>query len=792
MRYFKTLLGILLPVMLTGQNLCGTDFMVEQDIHQHPEKQELYEKIWNQEGFTQNRSVQASYVIPVVVHVIHDNEKGNISYEQVEDAIRVLNEDMARENADTADTRAIFKPYATGVDVEFRLAQYDPSGNCTNGIVRINNPSQSNNASNSVKSLSYWPSDSYFNIWVVNTIENNSGTTGTILGYAQFPGSGNWSRYGVVIRNDRMGGIGTGASNGDRTLTHEVGHCLNLLHVFQSGCGNSCSSSGDRVCDTPPMLEATYGCSTGQNTCSNDASGSQSVYNGNVVDQIENYMSYDDCQNMFTQGQATRMITALNQYSQLQNLWSAGNLASTGVDNMYANLCMADFNASATVICAGQTVTYTNTSFHFPDSISWNLPGSDSPTASGDVVTVSYLQPGVYNASITAQKGTQIENNTKSNFIVVLPQTGAAAPLTESFEGSSNIQNLGWFTDDTDGVTRWGVSSGSSTDGSFSAKCYADGTEFKTSLYSKNYDTRIIDNATLTLSFDYAHARRASGNIDALRVYASSNCGATWNLIWSRVGQSLQTVGYRSTNWSPSSQNDWEEVNIPLSSIFIGDQVRLRFELESDGGNNLYLDRINIAGDINLTPALVNPYNNAIVGMADPEFKWLAIPQVDLYQVEIDTNNMFNSGLNQIQTVQSNGQGVVPNTTDFGVLNEDYTYFWRVRSVSNGAASAWSNTWNFSFSDSVSAPGPSSMFEAESAGEIKVYPNPNAGQFTVSSTAGLQSISIYSLSGVLIDTYRPNGANTMQLQLDINAGIYILKSEDLNGQSAIKRIILQR
>lgn len=263
----KKNLSILFVLLFTGLGTfaqkngewCGTDQKFNEMLKSNPE---LLEQ-WNQQ-LEQIRQKQEEFlyqfeynpqkesvvkIIPVVVHIIHDNWSGDISDAQVEDGIAVLNEDFRRLNSDTGQTRSVFKPYAADSEFEFRLAKIDPNGNCTKGIVRVNSP-LTNNANDNVKSLSYWPSNKYFNVWLVKSIENNSGQ-GTILGYAQFPGFGSWNTYGVVVRNDQWGRIGSSFSDG-RTATHEVGHCLGLFHTFQGGCGSNCSNSGDQVCDTPP------------------------------------------------------------------------------------------------------------------------------------------------------------------------------------------------------------------------------------------------------------------------------------------------------------------------------------------------------------------------------------------------------------------------------------------------------------------------------------------------------------------------------------------------------------
>ncbi|HRP60405.1 MAG TPA: M43 family zinc metalloprotease [Vicingus sp.] len=109
-----------------------------------------------------------------------------------------------------------------------------------------------------------------------------------------------------------------------RTLTHEIGHCFNLYHTFQSGCGSNCGSSGDLCCDTPPVSTSSGSCNTSENTCSNDANGAD-PYGTDVLDQIENYMSYNSCQNMFSLDQKTRMMAVLNSTNTttgLAQLWA--------------------------------------------------------------------------------------------------------------------------------------------------------------------------------------------------------------------------------------------------------------------------------------------------------------------------------------------------------------------------------------------------------------------------------------------------------------------------------------
>jgi hypothetical protein len=224
--------------------------------------------------------------IPVVVNVIYKTGSQNISDAQIQSQIDVLNEDFRRTNSDANNTWS----QAIDTNIEFCLASVDPDGNTTNGIRRKQTNKPSFSANDGMKSsgqgLAPWDPSSYLNIWVCNL---SSG----LLGYAQFPG-GPASTDGVVIDYAYFGTTGTATAPFDlgRTATHEVGHWLNLRHIWgDGGCGVD-----DFVSDTPASDGPNYGCAQGHVSCGS-------------VDMVQNYMDYSDdaCMNLFTEGQSLRM-----------------------------------------------------------------------------------------------------------------------------------------------------------------------------------------------------------------------------------------------------------------------------------------------------------------------------------------------------------------------------------------------------------------------------------------------------------------------------------------------------
>ena len=287
-----------------AQRGCATEDYLEQQLLIDPDLGERMDRI---ERFTQQyvqaplRSQSQIIRIPVVVHVLYKEPEQNVSLEQIESQIRILNEDFRRMNADTTLTPAVFKPLAGDIQLEFCLASVDPQGNPTSGITRTATPYSSfSHNSNNVKYTAAggkdaWDPDSYLNMWVCNL-------TGNVLGYAQYPG-GNPETDGVVIDYESFGDMGTAAPpfHLGRTGTHEVGHYLNLRHIW----GNGGCNSDDFVADTPIASSANYNGAP----CAFPGNNSCTIGTDDLPDMFQNYMDYSDdaCMNIFTKGQKERM-----------------------------------------------------------------------------------------------------------------------------------------------------------------------------------------------------------------------------------------------------------------------------------------------------------------------------------------------------------------------------------------------------------------------------------------------------------------------------------------------------
>ncbi len=248
-----------------------------------------------------SRGRTGTTLVPVVVHVVHSNLSQNISAEQVASQIAVLNEDFAGRNADLISVPPVWRDALGNGRIVFDLADRDPSGAATTGITRTSTSTAAFGDDDAVKfagagGADAWPADRYLNMWVCHLHD--------LLGYAQFPG-GPAQTDGVVIDYRAFGTIGTAEApfHLGRSATHEVGHWLNLFHIWGDD-GLGCAGT-DHVDDTPNQA----GPNTGvpgfpRVTCGNAPHG----------DMFVNFMDYVDDRSMvmFTVGQVERMHAALD------------------------------------------------------------------------------------------------------------------------------------------------------------------------------------------------------------------------------------------------------------------------------------------------------------------------------------------------------------------------------------------------------------------------------------------------------------------------------------------------
>ncbi len=419
---------------------CGTEaaeaYAAQQDPGYAARKQQNEAAIARFLSNPANRNqMQATKTIPVVFHVVYNNAAQNVPLSQLQAQLNVLNRDFRRQNADTATTPSVFRVLGADTQIEFCLASVDPAGQPTTGVTRTSTTVSafSVNSPNAVKTAAQggkdgWNRNNYLNIWVCNM-------GGGILGYATPPG-GPAASDGVVILYSSLPGGSFAPFNQGRTATHEVGHWLNLRHIWgeQPGCADD-----DLVADTPLQQEENYNCPTFPLTTGIGAACPGSNTNGSM---FMNYMDYvdDGCMNIFTKGQRDRMVAALNTSR-------ASILASTAC----ANTLAANFSASSTTVSAGNSVNFTDLSSGSPTSWAWSFQGG-TPIASTfqNPQNIRYNTPGTYNVTLTVTNANGTATRTMTNYITVTNATVCRDTLNKVLPGtpvmyisrnSSNVRN---------------------------------------------------------------------------------------------------------------------------------------------------------------------------------------------------------------------------------------------------------------------------------------------------------------------------------------------------------------
>jgi hypothetical protein len=607
-----------------AQEITHTEFVIQQYIQQQ----------------IHNNSVRNTITIPVVVHVIHDGDaigvSENISEAQILSQIEVLNKDYRKINADTVNTPGIFKSLAADIEIEFCLAQRDPNGNPTTGIIRHNFGQSNYNEialENTVKPQTIWDRNNYLNVYTARL----GGDIAGILGYSSQPGFAA-TTDAVVVGFQYFGTTGNiqAPFNKGRTATHEVGHWLGLFHIW--GQVGGCSDD-DNVSDTPVSDQPYYGCPNfPQTSCSSS-------------DMFMNYMDYtnDACMNLFTAGQKQRMRAVLNTVRnsiQISNGCVEVPVNDLDVaigDIIYptANICDNPLTPVVELINVGNetitslTIVYQLNSgilqqyqwtgnLTFTNSVYITLPAISGIEGNNDLY-IQFTSPNSGNDQ-------NVGNNQKNySFQISTPQQNNSLPFSEGFE-TSPFPASGWSilnpnNDRTFELSNYGGFGNSITGILFDNFSGTSGNNPKNkidALVTSNFD---LIGISPRLSFSVAHAKRNDNLSDSLIVYASNDCGSSWIRIYGKGGSSLATAPNTNQAYVPNA-NEWRKEVIGLSNYAIYPSVKFKFENKSDWGNFIYLDDINLE----FLPSGVNEFERIIDVTIYPN------PSSNLFNIEIRTD----------------------------------------------------------------------------------------------------------------------------------------------------------
>ncbi|MDZ4822777.1 MAG: M43 family zinc metalloprotease [Flavobacteriales bacterium] len=589
---------ILIAVSVTGMaqhhevRYCGQTEQTEKFFAKHPQAKadaadamRYLEELTLQEEQMRGGGDQV-FIVPVVFHVIHNNGSENISDEQILDAVEILNRDFRKLNEDIEDVVAPFIDIAADVEIEFRLAGLDPDGNCTSGITRLISD-LTYDGSDDVKNLIQWPRNRYMNVWICAEAAGAAGWTYMPAAVNGVFGAG---EDGIVIKSDYVGSIGTSSVGKSRVLTHEVGHWLNLFHCWgqnnNPGAAGNCNSD-DNVADTPDDI--------GWSSCNLDGASC-----GNEIDNVQNYMEYSYCTKMFTEGQRTRMRTAIqSNIAQRNQLWTQSNLINSGT--LEPVLCAAVFTSDRNTVCAGETIQFNDNSFHGVTEWNWNF--GDGNTLSGSDPDVhqnpshTFDTPGVYTIMLTVGNGEDEVSVTVNEYITVIVPGMNEAPFIEGFESVWPAENWSLFNQNNDATWQQSPSASYSGTNSLklnnSANTIADNID---EMISTTYDMSAMQE--VYLSYKWAYANKQNETDDRLRISVTGDCGDYWYLKKVHKGLTdLPTVNPTNFSFAPTGQSQWTGNELALSDPdWLTEMFRIKFEFIGKGGNNIWLDDINISG----------------------------------------------------------------------------------------------------------------------------------------------------------------------------------------------------
>ncbi|GLU56787.1 hypothetical protein Dfri01_62480 [Dyadobacter frigoris] len=606
------------PFFVKAQERCATMPLLEQRFSTNPGLRLKFNEREGQlrklvaERIASRKSMKTGglVTVPVVFHVVMNNQS-QVTNAQIQAQLDTINKDYAGLNAGYSKIPSYFKSLFGSSGIQFCLAQRTPNDEPTTGIVRYSTTQTSFDYTNNYVKHSgsggatAWDPDSYLNIWIC-VLSNNT------LGYATFPNDGSPEEQGVVIAyNSLPGGSATGFNAG-KTLTHEIGHYFNLIHIWGDDNG-SCAGS-DGVSDTPNQGNSSSTCRTGVVTDNCTTTSPGIMY--------QNYMDYtaDACLLMFTVEQVARMETAYANYRSIlssskgcQPLDLKGkDAAIKQITQPDQRLCTNTFTPRVILRNRGsETITSLtiNASVDNGPVVSYKWTGSLASYAETTVTLASMSTvEGNHELTVTSVNPNGAQDEDTSNdalsfdFIYYLP---SAAPVIESFEGA--FPPTAWDIVNPDAGQTWEKTTEASKNGNASARMRNfDYLAIGQKDYLRSPTVNIAGVDSAFVSFQVAAATYTSstsaGNVwDTLQVMISTDCGLSYTSLYKKWGPNLITrTAATRTAFTPTAA-EWRQEELNITDYINNGNVLIAFLNINGNENDIYLD------DINIRTVTVNP-----------------------------------------------------------------------------------------------------------------------------------------------------------------------------------------
>lgn len=756
--------------------------------------------------------------IPVVFHIVYSSATYNISDAQCLAQLDQLNKDYARLNTDAGNTPSVWQGISANTNIQFCLASRTPAGAATTGIERRQTTVSSFSTNDNVKryangGLDAWASSSYLNIWVCNL-------SGGVLGYAQFPG-GPTTTDGVVLTYYSVGSMLSPTSsapyNLGRTATHEVGHWLNLNHIWGDD-GTSCSGT-DNVSDTPNQAGENYGAPAFPHTdgCSTTSPGVMFM----------NYMDYtdDNAMNMFTNGQSARMA-ALFATGGARNamLTSTGCQAGSTTCNVPTGMSTTGITSTTATLnwTAVSGANSYNIQYRIVGAASWT--STTSTTASKSLTGLVASSNYEWQVATVCASGTSAFTASTTFSTPAVATCGVATGMSTTGIGSTTA-TLNWTA--VSGATSYNVQYRIVGAASWTPTTSTTNSKALTGLVaSSNYEWQVQTvcsggSSAFTSSTNFSTtAAAACGIATGMATSAITSSGAT--LSWTAVsGATSYNVQYRIVGAGSWTSTTSATNSKAIAGLVAASNYEWQVQTVCASGNSAFTASTNFTTSAASACSDVYESNNtsgtaktiatntditAMIGTTTDAdwFKFVTTSpntyiKVNLTNLPFDYDiRLYNSSVSQLGISQASGttsEQIIRNTTTAS------TYYIKVY----GYNSAYSTTVCYKLRVSVGSTAFRTVEDivsepvAEPAiNDFNLFPNPAKEEVNVAFSASQNEsiqVRVFDMVGKTILNQNFNvesGYNKFSLDLTLmNKGIYFVELTN-SSERIVKKLILEK